>query len=857
MDPDRTADGFANVLRGLGESEARRRLETEGFNEIPRHDRRNLPAIVLEILREPMFLLLVAGGAIYVVLGDLGEALILLVFASVSVVISIVQAARTERVLEALRDLTSPRAMVIRDGSHRRIPGRDVVRGDIVALAEGDRVPADAVLRQCRDLMADESLLTGESMAVRKVAATGAPPVAKPGGDGLPYVYSGSLIVRGNGLAEVAATGPRSEIGKIGQSLRSLESEPPRLQAHTRRLVQLATAGAGTVSILALVLQGALRGDWLEALLAAIAIGMAMVPEELPVVLTVFMAMGAARISRVRVLTRRAAAIETLGSATVLCTDKTGTLTENRMSIVELRPNVAGRLSPCDPADPGLAEEARVLAAYGLLASAPEPYDPMERAFHDFARKHADDAAARWSRDWTLVHSYGLRPDLLAVTQAWRPGPGEATTVVAMKGAPETVADLCRLDDVQRAAARQALEAMAAKGLRVLGVARARHERRAFPPTPRDFDFVFLGLVGLADPLRPSVPAAMRECRSAGIRVVMITGDYPATALAIAREAGLGDGGAVIGGDILQRLSDAELRQQVRTATVFARIMPDQKLRIVQALKSNGEIVAMTGDGVNDAPSLKAAHIGIAMGGRGTDVAREASAMVLLDDDFGSIVAAIRLGRRIYDNLRKAMGFIFAVHVPIAGLALLPLVLGMPIIFGPIHIAFLELIIDPVCSLAFEGEPEEEDVMRRPPRPPAEPVFTWPLVAWSILQGLLVLAITASIFVVASRLGMDADKVRALTFVSLVSCVASIIFVNRSFTTSLAVALRRSNAMLTGILAATAALLAAGLLMPTFRGFFHFGALGPHDLGWAFGAAAAVLVVLELAKAFWRDQLRF
>jgi Ca2+-transporting ATPase len=842
--------------RGLSEAEARRRLDAEGFNELPRQEHRSLPAIVLEVLREPMLLLLLAGGGIYLVLGDLREALMLLGFASLSVVISLVQETRTERVLDALRDLTSPRALVIRDGGHRRIAGRDVARGDVIVLVEGDRVPADAMILECRELMADESLLTGESVPVRKSARPDGPaPGARPGGDDLPFVYSGSLIVRGTGTAEVVATGPRSEIGQIGQSLAAVERESPRLHAQVRRLVRLSAVGAVLVSALALLLYGLLRGQWLDAVLSSISIGMAMLPEEFPVVLTVFTAMGAWRLSRARVLTRRAAVIETLGAATVLCTDKTGTLTQNRMAIAQLRPNAGSRFPRYDAADAALPEDAKALALYGLLASAPEPFDPMEKAFHDFAHVHGETDSAH--RGWTLAASYGLRPDLLAVTQAWTPDPTQADAVVAVKGAPEAIADLCHLDDAARAAANEAVDAMAAEGLRVLGVARARHRHGPLPSSPRGFAFTHLGLVGLVDPLRASVPRAVGDCRSAGIRVVMITGDYPATARAIAHDAGLADGGAVVSGAALDRLAPDDLLQRVRTASVFARIMPEQKLRIVEALKRDGEVVAMTGDGVNDAPSLKAAHIGIAMGGRGTDVAREAAAMVLLDDDFGSIVTAIRLGRRIYDNLRKAMGFIVAVHVPIAGLALLPLVLGLPILFAPVHIAFLEMIIDPVCTLAFEAEREEGDVMQRPPRPVGQALFSWSLVAWSALQGLLVLALTGTLYVVAIRRGMPAGEARALTFVTLVLAVVSLILVNRSFSSSLGAAVGRANATLGWILAAIVAMLALALAVPPVRGLFAFAPLTVTTLGLAFAGAAAVLVALELAKTFWRDRLQF
>ena len=411
-------------------------------------------------------------------------------------------------------------------------------------------------------------------------------------------------------------------------------------------------------------------------------------PKKFPVVLTVFMAMGAWRISRARVLTRRAAAIETLGSATVLCTDKTGTLTENRMSIAELRLK-NGEFS--GPARRPAQKCRRASMTWSSSAFSPAreiPFDPMEKAFHDLGREQLAETEHLHGPEWKLVHAYGLRPGLLAMSHVWQAADGRQEFVIAAKGAPEAIADLCHLDAADRAALTQSVDDMAAEGLRVLGVARASFAGQAWPDSQHDFAFEFLGLVGLADPLRPSVPEAVSECRSAGIKVVMITGDYPATARAIARQAGL-DAEDLVTGEELEQLSDAELARRVRTATVFARIMPEQKLRIVNALKANGEIVAMTGDGVNDAPSLKAAHIGIAMGGRGTDVAREASSIVLLDDDFGSIVKAVRLGRRIYDNLRKAMGFIFAVHVPIAGLALLPLLFGLPILLGPMHIAFL------------------------------------------------------------------------------------------------------------------------------------------------------------------------
>ncbi|WP_237154453.1 cation-translocating P-type ATPase [Oryzibacter oryziterrae] len=841
------------AAEGLSDEEAARRSASEGFNELPRAKRRTPLRIVFEVLREPMLALLLGGGCVYLLLGDLTEALVLLAFATLSVAITVVQESRTERVLEALRDLTSPRAMVIRAGQRRRIAGRDVVRGDLVVLIEGDRVPADALLLECHDLQTDESLLTGESVPVTKLArGTGDSPSGHAAeDDAVVRVFSGTLVVRGTGLGEVTAIGAQSEIGKIGMSLQSLATESPRLQAQTGRLVRTFALIGGGITILAFVLYGTLRGGWLDGLLAAIALGMSMLPEEFPLVLAVFMAMGAWRISQARVLTRRAAAIETLGSATVLCTDKTGTLTENRMAIAELRlPD--GRSTS---ANPNLAQAFRTLVDVGVLASAQMPTDPMEKAFHDL---NGTQPPATVSTPRHLVHEYGLCPDLLAMTNVWAADDTGSSMLAAAKGAPEAIGRLCHLDEAALAALKVEADGMAAKGLRVLGLARAI----ASEPWPADqlgFAFEFLGLVGLADALRASVPAAVAQCRSAGISVVMITGDYPTTARAIATEAGI-DCADVVTGIELGLMDDASLARRVRSATVFARIMPEQKLRIVEAFKTGGEVVAMTGDGVNDAPSLKAAHIGIAMGGRGSDVAREAASIVLLDDDFGSIVHAVRLGRRIYDNLVKAMGFILAVHVPIAGLALLPLVFGLPILFGPMHIAFLEMIIDPVCSLVFEAEAEEEDVMARPPRNPSEPLFSPALVVWGLLQGLMGFAVVAAIYLLSLRRGMPDDEVRAVTFVSLVFVIISLIFVGRSFSASVLTALRQPNRTLAVVLASVALMLAATLYWPFVRSLFRFGPLHAVDLAVAGGAGIALLLILEylkpLVRARWQPSDR-
>ncbi|TAN30016.1 MAG: cation-translocating P-type ATPase [Castellaniella sp.] len=829
---------------GLTTDLASTRLRLEGPNELPQAGKRSVFRIVLDVLREPMLMLLLAGGFVYLLLGDRTEAFILLIFALFSIVITAVQETRSERALEALRDLSSPRALVIREGARVRIAGREVVRGDLLVLQEGDRIAADAILIDAADLQVDESLLTGESLPVGKVASASPtePPGESvglhPGGEGQPYVYSGSLVIRGSGVACVVATGARTEIGKIGQSLTGLDVEAPRLRREITRIVTWCAVGGILVACLVVALYGLLHGEWLEAMLAGIAVGMSLLPEEFPVVLAVFLAMGAWRIGKVGVLTRRAAAIETLGSATVLCTDKTGTLTENRMALAQVWLPL-GEAVILEHGKP-VSDDCRKLIETAALASAPHPSDPMEVALHN-----ARDTFAHTESSGTLpIHSYGLRPDLLAMSNIW--DNGQELTICA-KGAPESIIRLCHLSTDATQKVLKAVEEMATRGIRVLAVATSTAPDRQWADSQLGYRYTLTGLVGLADPLRASVPGAIAECRRAGIRVVMITGDYAATARSIASQAGIKDGEVLTGSD-LEALDDEQLAERLKRVTVFARIMPQQKLRIVQVFKACGEVVAMTGDGVNDAPSLKAAHIGIAMGGRGTDVAREASALVLLNDDFAAIVQSARLGRRIYDNIRKAMAFIFAVHIPIAGLALLPLFFGLPILLGPIHIALLEMVIDPVCALVFEAERAEDDVMERAPRAPAERMFSAPMLVWSIMQGTVAFTMLGAVFLTKTWAGAPEVEVRALVFFGLVAQFVALILVNRSFQASLRDAFLRKNAALGYVVIAVACVAGLVLLLPQAQALLMFGSITRNDMLLALGLGVGLLLILEGCK---------
>jgi Ca2+-transporting ATPase len=838
---------------GLSAHEVATRLGQEGYNELPQTRRRSLLAMIATVVREPMLLLLLAAGAVYLLLGDVREALVLLASVFVVIGITVYQERKTERALDALRDLASPRALVIRDGRQQRIAGREVVRGDLVVLGEGDRVPADALVLECTSLLVDESLLTGESVPVRKVPrdATNASLAATPGGDDLPWVYSGTLVVRGQGVAETLATGLRTQMGQIGRALQTVEAETTPVQREVTRLVRMLAIAALLVCALVVIGFGLLHGHWLEGVLAGIALAMSMIPEEFPVVLTIFLALGAWRIAQRHVLMRRTPAIETLGAATVLCVDKTGTLTQNRMAVHTLEAGQVTRQMDGEPtAGAELPDPLRTLVRYSLLASQREPTDPMEQALVGLAERFHIPAANDGAEPM-LAREYPLTPQLLAMSHVWQL-PSQASCLVASKGAPEAIAELCHLSPAEAGEVTARVRALARDGLRVLGVAGAHLPCAALPADQHDFSLEFLGLVALADPVRPTVPRAIRECAAAGIHVVMMTGDYPETALAIARQIGLQPCETCLTGPELDRMSDDELGRRIGEVSVFARVVPQQKLRLVSALKARGQIVAMTGDGVNDAPALKAAHIGIAMGQRGTDVAREAAALVLLNDEFTSIVQAVRSGRRIYDNLRKAMAYILAIHVPIAGMALLPAFLGWPLVLGPVQIVFLEFVIDPACSVAFEAEPEEANVMSRPPRNPREPMFGPQLVRLSLVQGLSVFVVVATVFGIALRLAESEADARALAFTTLIIANLALILVNRSWSRGLLSALRMPNKALWWVVAGAMVMMTLVLAIPFLRDLFQFAPLHPVDIALSLGAGLGSVLWFEALKLVQR-----
>ncbi len=836
--------GQPDPPQGLSAAQVHEKIKKEGYNELPSSKPKNFFLIAFGVVKEPMFLLLVACGTLYLLLGDVHEGLMLLGFVFVIMGIELYQEKKTEKALDALKDLASPRALVIRDGNETRIAGREVVTDDILILQEGDRVPADATVLRSVNLLADESLLTGESVPVRKSEWDSVVETVHPGGDDLPFVYSGSLIVQGNGMAKVTATGMHTEIGKIGKALQSVTEEETKLKREMAALIKKLAIIGVLLCVLVIVVYTISRGGLLQGFLAGITLAMAMLPEEFPVVLTVFLALGAWRMSKRGVLTRKPAAIETLGSATVLCSDKTGTLTQNKMTVTWLH-NGSDFFALAD-AKP-FPEEFHEIIEYGMLSSQTNPFDPMEKAILQMSELYLQ-GTEHIHHDWQMLKEYPLSKDLLAMSRVFRQT-GTDTQTIAVKGAPEAIFDLCHLDAARQKSLAIAVEELAGKGLRVLGVGRAKVADASLPAVQHDFDFEFVGLIGLSDPIRENVPEAVAECYRAGIRVIMITGDYPVTAMNIAREIGLKNPTACISGQELQVMTEDELCLRIRDISVFARVVPEQKLKIVNALKRNGEIVAMTGDGVNDAPALKAAHIGIAMGEKGTDVAREASSLVLMDDNFASIVGAIRMGRRIFDNLQKALGYIFAIHVPIAGLSLIPIFFAdLPLILWPVHIVFMELIIDPACSIIFEAEKAEAGVMARPPARTDEPFFGGRKILFSCLQGVSVLIIVLAIYGIGLYLGYVENEVRTFAFISLISANIAVILSNRSWTRNIFQILGSPNPTVKWVVGGAVLFLAAVLNVPFLRDVFLFTRVDALEISICVAAGLLSITGFELYK---------
>lgn len=835
---------------GLTEQLAQERLARDGANALAASHPKHAFSLLKDIATEPIFLLLLACGVIYLLLGDPHEALMLLGFVFIVMLTTFLQQRRTERSLEALRDISSPRARVRRDGVTHRIPSHEVVLGDLIFLSEGDRVAADIRLLESSNLTVDESMLTGEAVPVMKSVAQ--PQELASEDPARSLVFSGTLVTQGTGHGLVTATGMHSALGKIGQSLADIDSQATPIQKESEHVVRIMAIIGLCLALFLVLIYGLIHHDWLTGLLSGLTLAMAILPEEIPVVLTLFMALSAWRLSKENILARHIPAVELLGATTLLCVDKTGTLTANRMTLRRLWTNDHEIDLMHEPSG-ALPEALHALLEFAVLASQQQAFDPMELAITQAGQQQLS-GTEHLHADWQLVHDYPLSKDLLAMTRVWQ-STDAAVKMIAAKGAPEAVIDLCHLDSAMADRISAQVTQMAQSGLRVLGVACVKFSAQTLPGKQHDFDFEFLGLLGLEDPLRPEVPQAIAQCHQAGIRMVMMTGDHPQTAWSIATQAGLALNVSDAAKDLLTGaqidvLTDEQLQQRIQKTHVFCRVKPEQKLRLVLAFRALGEIVAMTGDGVNDAPALKAAHIGVAMGGRGTDVAREAAALVLLNDDFSSLVTAVKHGRRVFANLRKAIAFIIAVHVPIVGLSLLPILLGWPVLLMPVHILFLQLIIDPACTVVFEAEPLDQETMLAKPRSHLEKLFNRRILGHGLLQGFGLLALLLLADLGGQAAHLAETTLRAVIFTILVLSSLALIYSNRSWCHPVWHSTLQNNRYSHWMTALTMLFLGLVISVPEIAHLFKFEPLTLTHIALCLGMGACCMAWLEGLK--WR-----
>jgi P-type Ca2+ transporter type 2C len=820
--------------KGLTNAEATRRLSEYGPNRLEGKPNTLWLDVLKDIAQEPMFILLAVACLLYFFLGDLTEALMMLVSIAFVAGIEIFQEGKSKKALEALRQYTKVKVRVLRDGVWEEMDSEVLVPGDVLELAEGDRIPVDGVLLSQNDLAADESVLTGESLPVEKNAYK--KPIPEDATSISPefLLYQGTTIASGQGLLLTLATGARTEFGKLGRSIESIDTSETPLQIQIKRFVR----AMGVFGLLAFVLVFSLNiwqaHDFWKALLFSLTVVMALIPEEIPVAFTTFMGLGAYRMAKHGILAKQPKTVESLGSATVICLDKTGTITENKMTVAEVL---------------DFSGSGRVLA-YAWWASEPKPVDMMERAIEKAIHTIESEKKMTVRKDWRLIHEYALsgRPPMM--THIWESAHGKR--IVASKGAIERIIEACGLSpDVGHSIVQKA-EAFAAKGYRVLGVASAETDREtAFPSDQQAFDWRFEGMVAFYDPPKKNVNQVLQEFYDAGIRVMMLTGDHPATAKNIARATGLRGWESAMTGQEVMELDEPSLKDAAKRVNVFARMFPEAKLKIIETLKAEGDTVAMSGDGVNDGPALKSAQIGVAMGITGTEIAKTAASLVLLTDDLKGMATAVRMGRRIYNNLRKAIGYVISIHLPIVVLVIVPLLLSWPYphILLPLHVIFLELVMDPIAAIAFENEPAEHNAMQKPPRKANASLFSWRELGFSILIGSTIAIAVLVMYQYAVQLGLPEETVRSFVFVTLVSANLFLALAYRSFDYTFIHTLRYKNRSMPLILAISVLMLLSVTYLPPVAGLFRMSPLSAYHFMLCCIAGLLSILWFEVWKA--------
>jgi P-type Ca2+ transporter type 2C len=801
-------------ITGLSDAEVLLAREHHGQNKLNYKKENGFIDALKSILKEPMVLLLLVASIIYLISGETGDAIFLASAILLVSFISLYQDARSRDALEKLKSYAEPNAKVIRNGEMMEIKSEELVIGDSLVVEEGIAIAADGIIIHSNDFSVNESILTGESMSVFK---------DKTSEDH--SIYLGSSVISGLAIAKVTHIGNETKLGKIGKSLEEIQEEKTPLEVQIGDFVKKMVIAGVIVFLIVWGINYFKTQDVLDSLLKALTLAMSILPEEIPVAFTTFMALGAWRLMKLGIVVKQMKTVETLGSATVICTDKTGTLTENKMSLAKLYLLDSNLILDASKAQ---TEQELALIRIGMFASEPIPFDPMEVALHQvYEEKRKVDERS----DFKMIHEYPLGGKPPMMTHLFANSKGER--IIAAKGAPEAIMQAANVEEVKKQQIQSAIIALAKDGYRVLGVGQASFDRQDFPEKQQDYDFRFLGLLAFYDPPKHNIPKVLEDFATAGIDVKIITGDNAETTTAIAKQINFKGYDKSISGDELMALNEADLRACVMNTNVFTRMFPEAKLKIINALKAENQVVAMTGDGVNDGPALKAAHIGIAMGKKGTEIAKQAASLILLEDDLSKMVDAIAMGRKIYTNLKKAIQYVISIHIPIILTVFIPLALGwiFPNIFSPVHIIFLELIMGPTCSIIYENEPMELNTMLAKPRALSSTFFNSKELGTSVIQGLAITLGALVTYQYAVSLGYNEAETRTMTFVVLIVANIFLTLGNRSFYYSILTTLKYKNQMVKWMIALTLFILALLLYLKPLTSFFEFEQLSINQLG--------------------------
>ncbi|MDY2586823.1 cation-translocating P-type ATPase [Winogradskyella aquimaris] len=818
-------------IKGLTENQVIEARKKYGQNSLDFRKDSGFIYVVKNIFKEPMVILLLVTSSIYFITGNIGDGIFLALAIVLVSAISFYQDSRSRNALDKLKVYTQPNCKVIRDGAVKEIKSHNLVVGDCMMVEEGHTIPADGTVIHSNDFSVNESILTGESFSVYKNQT-----------EGNNTIFMGTMIASGLAIATVTHIGNDTKLGKIGKSLEEVADEQTPLELQINNFVKKMVVAGVFIFIIVWVINYFKSYNVLESLLRALTLAMSILPEEIPVAFTTFMAMGAWRLMKMGVVVKQMKTVETLGSATIICTDKTGTITENKMSLVRLYSAKSQKISSLDE---DLTSDVKELIRIAMWASEPIPFDPMEKELHDhYKNVFGDDERPIYK----MYHEYPLGGQPPMMTHIFQDASGHR--IIAAKGAPEAILEVCGLSDNFRGEIEKAIHSLAANGYRILGVAQSTYEGDKFPKKQQNFHFKFMGLVAFYDPPKLNIIKVLKDFNTAGIKIKIITGDNAVTTKAIAKQIGLSDFERSISGDDLMKLADSEFKSKVSHYQIFTRMFPDAKLKIVDALKASGEVVAMVGDGVNDGPALKTAHIGIAMGNKGTEIAKDAASLILVDDDLSKMVDAVAMGRKIYANLKKAIQYIISIHIPIILTVFMPLVLGWiyPNILSPVHIILLELIMGPTCSIVYENEPIEKFTMQKKPRPLTSVFFNWKELTTSVIQGIVITFGVLSVYQIAVSEGYNEATTRTMVFIVLMSANVFLTFVNRSFYYSVLTTLKYKNNLVPLVIGTTVLITVLLLFVAPLNQFFQFEILKPNPILISIAIGFISVIWYELVK---------